>query len=202
VVNNTNEEGGILLQNNGFAPILHSWHMEIKLKKVPGTASLPYGIEIKPFIRDVHAVAVWQADNEAFLDLRGGHGQTFEEWSRESFGNSGYDPDLWVVAWDGEQVVGYSNNCFHKGMGWIRTLAIRHPWQLSDLGAALLDHSFGNFYKRDVKTVGAGVDSAIITTAVRFYQEAGMTAKGAFTMFEKEIGPKEDGKTFQYIPQS
>ena len=41
--------------------------------------SFPEGIQLRPFVKGEHDVAVWQAQNEAFRDHWGSHDQTFEE---------------------------------------------------------------------------------------------------------------------------
>jgi len=76
LINNRDEAGNNLLQNNGYSPVRYYWRMEIKLTEAPATVYLPPGIQLRPFIRDEHAVAAWQADNEAFHDHWGSHDRT------------------------------------------------------------------------------------------------------------------------------
>lgn len=187
MVNNRDEAGHTLLRNNGFSHVRYFWRMEIKLQEAPATVTFPAGIELRPFIKDKHAVVVWQADNEAFRDHWGSHDRTYEEWSHGKFGNPNFDPALWVIAWDGNEVAGFSQNRYRKGIGWIGTIAVRSPWRSKGLGLALLRHSFGEFYKRGMVTIGLGVDSANLTAATRLYQRAGMVVAGEFAMYEKEL---------------
>ena len=187
LINNKDEAGHNLLQNNGYSPIRYYWRMEIKLQEAPATVTFPADIELHPFNKDEHAVAVWKADNEAFRDHWGSHDRTYDEWSHEIFGNPNFDSTLWLIAWDGNEVAGFSQNRFRKGIGWIGTIAVRRPWRGKSLGTALLRHSFGEFYKRGVTTVGLGVDSANLTGAIRLYQRAGMYVAGEFVMYEKEL---------------
>jgi ribosomal protein S18 acetylase RimI-like enzyme len=181
LINNKDQAGHSLLRNNGYAPVRYYWRMEIKLPEAPAIVTCPAGIELRPFIMDKHAVAVWQADNEAFRD------QTYEEWSHGKFGNPNFDPTLWMIAWDGNEVAGFSQNRFRKGIGWIGTIAVRRPWRGKGLGIALMHHTFGEFYKRGVTTIGLGVDSANRTGATRLYERAGMYVAGEFAMYEKEL---------------
>jgi mycothiol synthase len=187
LVNNKDEEGHNLLRNNGYSPVRYYWRMEIKLQEVPAAVTFPMGIELRPFIKDEHAVAVWQADNEAFHDHWGSHDRTYEEWSHGKFGNPNFDPALWMIAWDGNEVAGFSQNRFRKGIGWIGTIAVRLPWRGKGLGIALIRHTFGEFYKRGMSTIGLGVDSANLTGATRLYQRAGMYEAGEFAMYEKVL---------------
>jgi mycothiol synthase len=187
LVNHKDEAGHALLRNNGYSPVRYHWRMEIKLQEAPAPAAFPGGIELRPFIKDEHAIAVWQADNEAFRDHWGSHDRTFEEWSHGKFGNPNFDPALWMIAWDGNEVAGFSQNRFRKGIGWIGTIAVRRPWRRKGLGIALMRHTFGEFYKRGMTTIGLGVDSANLTGATRLYQRAGMYVAGEFAMYEKEL---------------
>ena len=187
LINNKDDAGHTLLRNNGYAPVRYHWRMEIKVQEAPAKATFPAGIELRPFIKEEHALAVWQADNEAFRDHWGSHARPYEEWSHEKFGNPNFDPTLWMTAWDANEVAGFSQNRFRKGIGWIGTLAVRRPWRKKGLGFALLCHTFGEFYKRGMTTIGLGVDSANLTGATRLYERAGMVVAGEFAMYEKGL---------------
>jgi mycothiol synthase len=186
-INNKDEAGHVLLQSEGYSPIRYYWRMEIKLQVAPSAVTFPAGIKLRSFIQDEHAVAVWQADDEAFRDHWGSHDRTYEEWSHGKFGNPNFDPTLWMIAWDGEQIAGFSQNRYRKGIGWIGTLGVRRPWRKIGLGLALLQHSFGEFYKRGTTTIGLGVDASNPTGATRLYQRAGMYVASEFATYEKEL---------------
>ena len=186
-INNKDEAGHTLLRSLGYSPIRYNWRMEIKLQKAPPAVTFPAGVELRPFIKDEHAVAAWQADNEAFRDHWGSHDRTYEEWSHGKFGNPNFDPTLWMIAWDGNEIAGFSQNRFRKGIGWIGTLGVRRPWRKNGLGLALLQCSFGEFYKRGMTTIGLGVDASNPTGATRLYQRAGMYVASEFATYEKEL---------------
>ena len=187
MINNKNEAGPTLLHALGYSPIRYFWHMEIKLQEAPLAVTFPDGIELRPFVKDEHAIAVWQADNEVFRDHWGSHDSTFEDWSHRKFGNPNFDPTLWMIAWDGDQIAGYSQNRFRMGIGWIGTIGVRRPWRKKGLGIALLQHSFGEFYKRGTTTIGLGVDASNPTGATRLYQRASMHVASEFATYEKEL---------------
>jgi mycothiol synthase len=186
-IDNKDEQGHSLHKTEGYFPIRYSWRMEIKLQDVPPTPVFPEGIELRRFIREDHALVAWQADNEAFRDHWGSHDVTFENWEHRKFGKPDFDPTLWMIAWDGDQIAGYSQNRFRMGIGWIGTLGVRRPWRKKGLGLALLEHSFGEFYKRGMKTIGLGVDASNPTGATRLYQKAGMRVASEFVTYEKEL---------------
>ena len=117
---------------------------------------------------------------------------TLEEWKHSRFDDPEFDPTLWPIAWDGDEVAGFSLNRYRMGIGWIRTLGVRRPWRKRGLGEALLLHSFGEFYRRGTKTIGLGVDAQNPTGATRLYQKAGMYAASEFVTYEKELRPGRD----------
>lgn len=186
MINTRNEAGDPLLCAMGYSPIRYFWRMEIKLQEAPAAVTFPTGLELRPFIKDEHAVAVWQADNEAFRDHWDSHEFAYEKWSQK-FDNPNFDPTLWMVVWDGDQIAGFSQNRFRMGSGWVGTIGVRRPWRKMGLGIALLRHSFGEFYKRGTTTIGLGVDASNPTGATRLYQRAGMIIASEHLTYEKEL---------------
>lgn len=176
-----------LHQNEGYQPLRYHWRMEIVLDGPSPEPKFPEGIELRPFIKGEHDVPVWQAQNEAWRDHWGSHDVTLEEWKRSRFDDPEFDPTLWQIAWDGDEVAGFSLNRYRMGIGWIRTLGVRRPWRKHGLGQALLLQSFGEFYKRGTKTIGLGVDAQNPTGATRLYQKVGMYIASEHVTYEKEL---------------
>ena len=188
-LDNKDEQGHVLHKTEGYFSVRYHWRMEVKLDAMPPAPVWPEGVEFRPFVKEEHAVAVWQAQNESFRDHWGSRDATFEEFSHSRFDDPEYNPDLWAIAWDGDEVAGISINRFRMGIGWIRTLGVRRPWRKKGLGLALLQHSFGEFYQRGKNTIGLGVDASNPTGATRLYQRAGMYAASEFVKYEKELRP-------------
>lgn len=176
----------------GYNAVRYAWRMEINLKEEPSTPFFPAGIELRPFDKDTHAHLLLEAENDAFSEHWGSHASEFAEWAHRKLENPDFDPTLWLIAWDGDQIAGFSQNRFRMGVGWVSTLGVRKPWRKSGLGLALLQHSFGEFYRRGMKTIGLGVDASNKTGATRLYQRAGMHIASEFVTFEKEIRPGRD----------
>jgi mycothiol synthase len=191
-IDNRDPSSHDLHRNEGYQPLRYHWRMEIVLDGPPPEPRFPDGIELCPFIQGEHDIPVWQAQNEAFRDHWGSHDQTFEEWEHHRVADPEFDPSLWAIAWDGDQVAGFSINRFRMGIGWIRTLGVRRPWRKRGLGEALLYHSFGEFYRRGMQTIGLGVDAQNPTGATRLYQKVGMYPASEFVTYEKELRPGRD----------
>lgn len=191
-LDNKDEAGKVILEQAGYTPVRYHWRMGIELESVPVVPALPEGLKFRPFIKDEHATAIWQARNEAYLGNWGSRQFSFEEFSYFTFENPEYDPSLWMVAWDGSEVAGFSINQHKMGIGWIHILAVRPAWRAKKLGLALLQRSFAEFYQRGTKSIGLGVDAANVTGATKLYQKVGMTTISEFVTLEKELRAGEE----------
>ena len=181
------ETGKKIFTDQGYTSVRYYWRMEIVLKEVPPVPQLPVGLAFRPFEKDAHAEAVWEARNEAFADHWGSHALTYEEFATHNFDNPEYDPELWSVIWDGQDVAAFSINHFKMGIGWVHTLGVRRAWRKKGLGLALLQHAFGFFYQRGMKTIGLTVDASNPTGATELYRKAGMHVVSEFVAMEKEL---------------
>jgi mycothiol synthase len=170
----------------GYRSIRFSWRMEITLETAPQPACWPSGVELRPYDFDQHDRHVYLAHEEAFRDHWGHTPHPYEFWQGRMHGQEDFDPTLWFIAWDGDEVAGYSLCRFRNGIGWVNTLGVRRAWRKQGLGMALLQHSFGEFYKRGEKVIGLGVDASNPTGATRLYERAGMHVASEFVIYEKE----------------
>jgi len=173
----------------GYKPIRFFWRMEITLDAAPSTPSWPEGIELRPFDVDTHAYLVYRTHKEAFHDHWGHTPISFEEWGHFTTEREGFDPSLYFVAWDGDQIAGYAHCRYRKGNGWVGTLGVRRPWRKHGLGLALLHHTFGEFFKQGTPIISLGVDAASQTGATRLYKKAGMQVAAEYVTYEKELRP-------------
>jgi mycothiol synthase len=185
---NKNDAAGVMLhQNEGYLPVQYHWRMEINLNGEPALPDFPTGIELRPFIQGEHDEAILRAHNETFREHPGHIDWSLEEWRRYRYDDPEYDPTLWMIAWDGDEIAGYSLNRYRTGIGWIRTLGVLPRWRKHGLGEALLYQSFGEYYRRGTKTVGLGVNANNPTGATRLYQKVGMHAASEHVTYEKEL---------------
>jgi mycothiol synthase len=190
------EKARALHEHEGFKAVRYNWSMRITLDGPPPAPQFPMGIEIRPFIEAEHLYPVYEALSESFADHWGFIKMPFEEWKQHRMAPDRYFPDLWFVAWAGDQIAGISICRFRSGMGWVWSLGVRRPWRKQGLGMALLLHSFGEFYKRGQTVVGLGVDASNPTGATRLYERAGMHVETEYVCYEKEyrIGREPDAE--------
>ena len=186
-----------LLEDRGHEADRFFWRMAIDLQEAPDPVVWPDGIELRPFDRERDSEAVYRAEDEAFEDHWGHIPESFESgfkrWSRLSFHESGFEPGLWFIAWDEDQIAGLargrSQADHDPDMGWIRTLSVRRPWRRKGLALALLQQSFVVFWQRDTFKVGLGVDGLNPTGATGLYEKAGMEVDLQWDIYSKELRP-------------
>jgi len=164
---------------HGYKEIRRFYEMKIDFDDDAIAApDLPEGIEFRPFDKDQHAEAAWQAHQESFRDHFGYVEDTpFEQWQHRNLDRPGFDGSLWLIAWDGDEIAGVAFNSVDTGeeaTGYVGILAVRRAWRKRGLGGALLRHSFRKFQERGFKHVNLGVDASSKTNAVALYENAGM----------------------------
>jgi mycothiol synthase len=191
------KEANELFKTFGYRMIRQSWRMVIELNDQPPRAQWPAGIKVRTIKVGQEEIPILQAVREAFRDHWGHVENPFEEdlerWMHWINSDIDFDPTLWFLAMDGDEIAGVSL-CRPKisddpEMGWVDTLGVRRPWRKRGLGLALLHHSFGEFYQRGTKKAGLGVDAQSLTGATRLYRRAGMhlDAKHQHDLYEKEL---------------
>ncbi|HKJ39901.1 MAG TPA: GNAT family N-acetyltransferase [Anaerolineales bacterium] len=172
-------------ENEGYKTIRFNWRMEITLDKEPSPPKLPEGIELRPFdMSQDHAV--YEAHEDAFSDHWGHIRRPYEEWIQH---NEDRDRSLWLIAWDGDQIAGYSLNRVRNDIGWVGSLGVRRPWRNRGLGEALLLQSFSELYQIGKPVIGLGVDAESPTGATRLYKKVGMHTASEYAVYEKELRP-------------
>lgn len=185
----TETNGPEIHEAAGFDLIRYHWRLEIKLDERPQSGSIPEGIILKPFIVTDHDIQLYEAHHDAFKDHWGHVKRSYDFWVKNIRGMSDYDPALWVVAWDGDEIAGYTLNRIKPNTGWIGTLGVRRPWRKKGLGLFLLQHSFGLLYDRGCRTIGLTVDAANPSGATRLYEKAGMKRVNEYKTYDYELRP-------------
>jgi len=176
------------LQQEGFTRVRSSWRMEIEMQDAPPQPLWPQGIVVRALNPGQEERAVFDASDEAFRDHWGHMPGDFERWKHWTVERKDFDPSLWFLACDGNEIAGTSL-CEYQAedVGWVNDLTVRRPWRRKGLGMALLHHSFGEFYRRGTRKVGLEVDSQNLTGATRLYERVGMHSTRQYDGYEKEL---------------
>jgi mycothiol synthase len=188
--NERDEILGQVYARAGYAIVRHSFEMEIDLAADPPAPVWPDGISIRTYRADDDE-RVYQASQEAFADHWDFHPSPIEEWRRWGPTHPRFDPELWFLAEDGDEIAGLSLCGRHWSgeptFGWVHSLSVRRPWRRRGLARALLLHSFAQLGRRGATRVGLGVDAENTTGAVRLYERAGMHVVQRNDTYEKTL---------------
>jgi mycothiol synthase len=185
-----------LLEARAYRCVRHTWAMGITMEQPPAEPQWPAGIVLRPFVPERDGRAVFEAKEEAFRDHWGYLPGDFEAWYQQNAApREGFDPSLWFIAMDGEEIAGIALCGYFVGEGEVEILGVRRPWRRTGLGLALLHHAFGEFYRRGQHKVGLGVDSESLTGATRLYERAGMSVELTYDNYEKDLRAGKDSST-------
>ncbi len=190
-VNAANTGARKLLETTGYAPVRGVYVMETELEQAPPQAHWPEHISVRVFVPGLDEHAAYEAVEDAFKDVWGRPRNTFESFSRLTEKES-FDPSLWFLARDGEEICGVALCKVLDEQGWVDVVGVRRTWRKRGLGLALLRHAFAEYHRRGVRKVGLSVDAESITGAPRLYGRAGMSVKDSYVVYLKELRPGVD----------
>lgn len=184
-----NDDKRNLLERRGFRPTRSVVRMRIDLaREDTGSAPSPDGITIRPFrMTDEDAVrAVW-------LDAFAAHGRfsprRMQEWLQSRFDHPAFDPALWQVAVDGDDIVG-AVLVFDVGeTGYTSTVSIRADARGRRIGPALLRAAFGALRDRGQMRVLVSLDGDAEPGLFALYEAAGMRIHERHDFFAKSLDP-------------
>jgi mycothiol synthase len=177
-----------LFELSGMRELRRYYRMMIDLDAEPAPAEWPEGLRVETFKQE-DARAFHDAMGEAFADEWGFVRMPFEEWAEVRFvKDPDYDPTLWFVVREGDEIAAVMRNePDRSGAGFVGALGVRKPWRKRGLGLALLQHAFGEFYRRGKPRVALGVDAENPTGATRLYERAGMYVAYEVVTYGKQL---------------
>jgi mycothiol synthase len=190
-INSANEAARRLLENSGYSQVRGIYVMETTLDEPPTLPRWPADISVRTFVPGRDERAVYEAVEDAFRDLWGRPRNPFERFVRETK-NENFDPSLWFLALQGDEIAGLVLCTTLAGEGWIDVVGVRRPWRNRGLGLALLRHAFTEYQRRNIRRVSLSVDAESITGAPRLYGRAGMRVRESYIIHLKELRPGVD----------
>jgi mycothiol synthase len=169
-----------LAEARGYRLWRSSYTMNVDLSDQPPEVSrAPDGITFRSY-RDSDVETLRAALNEAFAEDPFHHEVTPAHFREFFLRARGFDPSLWLLAWDEQELAGFAlafpERAGEEGLGWIDTLGVRKPWRRRGLGEALLRAAIGELHARGLRRVGLGVDTQNETGALKLYERVGMEA--------------------------
>jgi ribosomal protein S18 acetylase RimI-like enzyme len=184
-----------LLESLGYEPT--RWFFEMLRPSLDEVEipPLPNGIEIRPLSSAREDVRrVFDADVEAFKDHWGGFAGDeafYQEWIHDP----SFDPSLYLVAFDGDEIAGgvenaiyrAENEAFGRSRGWLDSVFTRRPWRRRGLGAALVARSLVRLREAGMTEAMLGVDSENPTGALGLYERAGFRVHTRSVAYRKPM---------------
>jgi len=185
-------EYNTLLKAHGYEPVRFFIQMSRLLDTIP-EADLPARIEVKPAIKE-ETRKIWEASVEAFRDHWG-----FSEPEENDFeaykGSKYYQPELWQVAWDGDEVVSSVmnfidpdyNQKFNKKRGWTENISTRREWRRQGIAKALIVRSMHMHQAKGMSEVALGVDTNNPCGALKLYESLGYAKQKTWITLRKQM---------------
>ncbi len=181
-VNPRNERARRLLTREGFLPDNHSVvEMKILLTQEPALVQWPAGISTRTFRPGQDDTLVKATIEEAF-------DRPFTHWDQVYTNRADFDPTLWHLAWDGEQLAGVLIGVPNPTLGWVDQLGVRPAWRKRGIGQALLQQAIRDFYQRGLRVVALSVSLNNQHGALRLYERAGMQIGSQIDRYSRPPG--------------
>jgi mycothiol synthase len=171
-----------LFTGRGYREVRRFWEMAVELEEEP--AEPPVQAEL---FREEEARAFHAALDEAFEDHWEPHPESFEVWWARQQARTNFDPSLWFVIRDGNEIAAVARNELRASGGYIGALGVRRRWRGRGFGKALLLHSFRGFRRRGMRRATLGVDAASPTGATHLYESVGMHVEQEEIVWEKAL---------------
>jgi ribosomal protein S18 acetylase RimI-like enzyme len=185
-----------LLLGEGYQATRHFFEMVRKPISDVHVLPMPEGLELREVETD-HIRTIWEARDEAFRD-HWGHVPETEERYQQWLQLPTFDPSLWKVAWEGDEVAGMvlnfvnrpENEEYNRLRGWTEDVSVRRPWRRCGLASSLISQSIAMFGDMGMEETALGVDTSNRTGALSLYKKLGYRQHKRFT-YRKPMN--EDG---------
>jgi len=178
-----------ILSARGYRSVRTFHRMRIDLTGPVLPVAAPAGIEIRPFRKSLDEPVMHQTIEEAFEGHFRFAPEPHEDWVSRRMTQPGFDPGLWLIAWDGTDAAGCVLPYVFGDLGWVRELGVRPAWRGRGIGKALLLEAFRVLERKGRRRVSLGVDSANVTGAIRLYEDVGMRVELRHDLYQKNIRP-------------
>lgn len=186
--------GPALTARFGLEPARWFFDMERSLAgELPEAPLLPDGIEVRPVTAE-DGPAIWRADHDAFQDHWGGFDPS-EASYRRWIDSPEFDPPLFVVAYDGPEIVAAVLNVIYaeenEALGirraWLDSVFTRRAWRRRGLAKALMVRSFHLLRERGIEVAALGVDAENPSGALGLYESLGFTVTERMTAWRRPL---------------
>jgi len=182
-----------LMEKLGFEPARYGISMVRPASELMTVSSLPEGLEVRE-VQPEDYRKVWEADKEAFRD-HWGYVEPTEKDYQAYLEFQYFEPELWKVAWEGDEVVGMVRNFINPKenetrnckRGYTEFISVRRPWRRQGVARSLLTQSVQMFIEMGMAETALGVDTQNPNNAMHLYKSVGYKETKRFTTFRKPL---------------
>lgn len=184
-----------LLADEGYTPVRYGYLMvRPDLENIPDLP-LPTGLEVRP-VRPEDYLTIWYASKEAFRDHWGFNEDEWAETNLENWQESDvFTPEIWQVAWDGDEVAGMvlnyidhkENAAYNRKRGYTENICVRRPWRRQGVARALIARSLAIHKALGMTEAALGVDAQNPNGALQLYKSMGFSPVKEDTAFRKSL---------------
>ncbi len=140
---------------------------------------LPNCIDIKE-PKEEHYRKIWEAAKEAFKD-EWNEPEWQEEWYEEWLESPYFQPELWKIAWEEDEVVGQvrsyidnkENEKYNRKRGYTENICVGRPWRGQGIAKALIAKSLEKLKESGMDEAALGVDAENPSGALNLYKKLG-----------------------------
>jgi mycothiol synthase len=186
-----------LLESQCYEPIRYELNLVRDLSEPIPEIPIPEGLEVRP-VKEEHIWSIVQAADEAFQDHWGYRPilkEEFEGWKA----SPNFRPELWKVAWDGDQIAGsvqnfynpLENEEYNRMRGYTEGISTRRPWRRRGLASALIVQSMKMFKAMGMTETAHGVDANNTSGALNLYRKLGYKVEKQYTIYRKPFNVKD-----------
>ncbi len=196
-----------LLERAGFSAVRRSATLvRSDLEAIPDLP-LPHGFDLCPIDPADRAMQrrVFDADIVAFADHWGDSASDGSESSFEAFvGDPLIRPDLWRVAFHGDEVAGQILNFLEPAqageavIGWTESISVQPRFRRRGLARALLAESLRAVRDAGADRAALGVDTGNVRRALDLYESLGFRIVSQVDEYHRPVwggSPRADGLT-------
>ena len=182
-----------LLERRGYKVVRYAYEMvRPDLENIPDLP-MQEGVEVRE-VKPEQMRMIWEASNEAFRDHWGYIPDPWEAFS-QMIADPDFDPNLWRVAWQDDQIAGMvlsfinkdENEMYRRKRGYTENICVRRPWRRQGLAKALIASSLMALKEHGMTEAGLGVDAENTSGALHLYEFMGFRVVKRSTIYRKPL---------------
>jgi mycothiol synthase len=185
--------GLVLAERLGYQKVRVYHHMTRPTLDDLTVPPMPDGLEVRSVTSDDYP-AIWAAMCEAFRDHFGAFDmgeRSYRTWIERPT----LDPDLLVVAFDGNEIAGAVHDTIDPEenatqgyrRGWTDPIYTRRPWRRRGLASALIGRALQKLRERDMTSAQLDVDTENANQALALYESHGFVSDRTASEWHKPL---------------